>query len=247
MEAAFGLLLFLLLFYLVMIGFAIACYVLQSLGMYTIAKRRGIHHPWLAWVPVGASWLLGSISDQYHYVAKGEEKSKRKILLGLEIAVVVMYIGFFACWIWALVNIIQTSSADVVDEMQVFGTMMGPFMAMYGIGLAMFVVAIVMMVFQYIALYDLYNSCSPDNSTLFLVLSIVFGVVQPFLIFSVRNKDLGMPPRQHQNVATQPVAEAQPVVVPPPVVVEPPVELEPPVEETPVDEEPPTVVEETDE
>ena len=30
----------------------IAAYVLSALALYTMAKRRGITHPWLSWVPV---------------------------------------------------------------------------------------------------------------------------------------------------------------------------------------------------
>ena len=41
----------------------IVLYVIKSLGLYTIAKRRGIHHPGLAWVPIANTWILGSISD----------------------------------------------------------------------------------------------------------------------------------------------------------------------------------------
>ena len=66
-------------------GIAIAGFVLLALAMYTIAKRRGIRSPWLAWVPLGQSWMLGSISDQYRYVTKGQQKSKRTTLLWLEI------------------------------------------------------------------------------------------------------------------------------------------------------------------
>ena len=47
--------------YLAMIGLGITGYVLQALGMYRIAERRGIHRPWLAWIPVANSWVLGSI------------------------------------------------------------------------------------------------------------------------------------------------------------------------------------------
>ena len=64
----------------------IATYVLTALSYYTVACRRGLKNPWLAWIPVANLWLLGSISDQYRYVVKGEYKSKRKILLGLGIA-----------------------------------------------------------------------------------------------------------------------------------------------------------------
>ena len=60
---------------------AIASYVLTALALYTIARRRGLRNPWLAWIPVANSWLLGSLSDQYRYVVKGEHKSKRIILL----------------------------------------------------------------------------------------------------------------------------------------------------------------------
>ena len=54
--------------YAVVILFSLAVsavfYVLQSLSLYTIANRRGIRNPWLAWIPVGSSWTIGCISDQ---------------------------------------------------------------------------------------------------------------------------------------------------------------------------------------
>ena len=59
----------------------IAAYILRSIGLYSIAKRRGIANPWLAWIPVAWVWVLGSISDQFRYVTKAQVKSKRKVLL----------------------------------------------------------------------------------------------------------------------------------------------------------------------
>ena len=64
---------------------SVAAYVLTALALYTVATRRGLKYAWLSWVPVANVWLLGSISDQYRYVVKGENKSKRKILLTLSI------------------------------------------------------------------------------------------------------------------------------------------------------------------
>ena len=52
--------------------FSVVTYVLTSLGLYTMAKRRMINHPWLSWVPVANMWILGSLSDQYRYVARGQ-------------------------------------------------------------------------------------------------------------------------------------------------------------------------------
>ena len=60
----------------------VVMYVFQSIGLYTIAKRRGIANPGLAWVPVAYSWILGSVSDQYQYVVRGKVCNRRKILLG---------------------------------------------------------------------------------------------------------------------------------------------------------------------
>ena len=76
---------FYLIYVLVVMGISIAQYVLYSLGAYTIAKRRGLRHAWFAWVPVVNGYLLGCVSDQYRYVVKGEIKSKRKVLLVLNL------------------------------------------------------------------------------------------------------------------------------------------------------------------
>ena len=75
-------------------SFGIALYVLRALGLYSIAKRRGINHPWMSWVPVLDLWVLGCISDQYQYVVNGNVRNKRKWLLGLSIAMAVLYIVF---------------------------------------------------------------------------------------------------------------------------------------------------------
>ena len=57
-------------------------------------------------------------------------------------------------------------------------------------------ISIATMVIRYMAMYDIYNSCSPQNSVVFLVLSILFSITEPFFLFFTRNKDDGMPPRK---------------------------------------------------
>lgn len=182
---------FILLFYLLLLAFSVVSYILTALGMYTIAKRRGIHHAWLAWIPVGSNWLLGSISDQYQYVAKGRVRNRRKVLLGLSLGmfavIALMLVGF------VMMLISEISGADASEMM--FGGAIALILLCY---FAMFVLAIILLVFEYIALYDLFASCEPDNSVLYLVLSILVGVVLPFFVFACRNKDKGMPPRKTQ-------------------------------------------------
>lgn len=38
---------------LVTLALSLVIYIFESLGFYTMAKRRGIHYPGLAWVPIG--------------------------------------------------------------------------------------------------------------------------------------------------------------------------------------------------
>ena len=175
---------------------SVAMYVLQSLGLYAVAQRRGIRNAWLAWVPVANNWILGCISDQYQYVVKGKVKNRRKILLILSIATTVFSV---------LSNGIQTAAMiSGSEEAILFGSMATVIVAII-CGIASIAAA----VFYYIALYDLYSSVSPQNNVLFLVLSIVISVTQPFFIFFNRKNDNGMPPRREA-----PVAEPAPVQEP---------------------------------
>ena len=51
----------LVLWSLVMLVIGIAAYVLTSLALYTMAQKRGIANPWLAWVPIADLYILALI------------------------------------------------------------------------------------------------------------------------------------------------------------------------------------------
>lgn len=188
----------------VIMVFAILCYVLQSLGMYTIAKRREIKYPWMAWIPVVNVWTLGSIDDQYQYVANGKVTNRRKWLLGLGIVTCVLGIASSVIGTKAMLelasldpSLYSMSDEEALNE-EVVRTILPIVSKMVGVSFFMMVFAIVQTVFQYIALYGLYASCDPNNKVMYLVLSIVFSVTIPFFVVACRNKDLGMPPRRGQ-------------------------------------------------
>lgn len=196
---------FYLLFAVIMLAVAVVTYVFQSLAIYKMASRRGINNPWLAWVPVGNVWIMGSLSDQYQYVVKGKVTNRRKILMGLEIALVVVYLAFY---VLAFIVGIMSGMAPATDAAAT--SAVGGLLAMV-VALVMVAVAIVMTVFQYITLYDIFNSADPNNAVLYFVLSILVSITLPILLFICRNKDGGMPPRK---VAPQP--QAAPAFVPAP-------------------------------
>ena len=197
--------------YLLLLAWGIVSYVLGSVGMYRIAKHRGIHHAWLAWVPVGNAWLLGSIADHYQYIAKQKTTYRRRVLLILN--AVAMGCGFLLGLVTGLAESFYTDSA--VGVLMIALTVIA--------SLAVFGVAIANTVFCYIAYYDLFRSCRPNSAILFLVLSIVFSVTLPVFVFACSSTDHGMPPRQVVRPVTQ---------IPDPQPVQPPVEEDIPVVET---------------
>ena len=156
----------------------IAGYVLSSWGMYSISKRRGISKPWLAWLPIGSEWILGSVSDQYQHLIQGKVTSRRKILLILNLASFVLGIAYMVMTVVAEVLMGESIVGGVLLAMGI------PYLLTLG-------VSITLMVFYHICNYDFYRSCKPDSAVVFLVLGIFLPICMPFFYFACRKKDLG--------------------------------------------------------
>ena len=169
---------------------AVVFYVFRAIGLYRIAKRRTIRHAWLAWIPVASEWIMGSISDQYQYVVKGQIRNRR-ILLTVLSAVILALSAAEAVLSLDVV-------AVLVGEMMFGNGSMDPVRLAIVVGLTAlcFAVQIAYIVFYFLALYDLYSSCTTKYNVLFLILGVFFRFLDPFFIFSCREKDEGMPPRR---------------------------------------------------
>lgn len=172
--------------YAILIGFAVVSYVLTGKSLSAIARRRGIEKPWLAWVPVGCDWLLGCISDQYRYVVHNQERDARSKLLRLSIAMVAMAVGVLLLAGVAIIMGVMEAAAEGVLVLT---------MLMLLLTFAMLGVAVVYTIAYYKAYFDLFRSCDPKKSVVFLLVGIFVGYPLPFFVFACRNKDLGMPPR----------------------------------------------------
>ena len=184
----------LLIVWFLAMGFSLVMFVLNAVGLYRIAKRRGIHHAWLAWVPIGCNWLLGSISDHYQYVAKQKVTSKRKVLLILSLILVACLFVLIG-GVVALVLATEGMAGDAAMVLAV-ALMLIAYLGMLGL-------AIAITVFCYIAYYDLFRSCKPGNAVLFLVLGIIFNVTLAFFVFACSKSDEGMPERRPRDPAPQ--------------------------------------------
>lgn len=180
---------------------AIAAYILLGLGLYAIARNRQINNPWLAWVPVGNLWLLGSIADQYRYVTTGEDPRRRKRMLTLGIieaalapvTVTVLVCGAFLAFVVGAVTWESTGAGAVAVVLLVI-------LILAVLAIALIVVAIMLQVQRCYAYYELFSSCVPQRKKLYSALSIVASclgtdLVAAIFIFICRDKEEGMPPR----------------------------------------------------
>ena len=173
--------------YLTILGVVLVCclvgWILRSLSLHSIAKRRGIRNAWLAWIPVGSHWILGCVADQYQHLVQGKVTSRRKIMLILGAVSMVLYTvayGLAFMQVFAGMGVLPVEQAVTAALAGAIPSMLGT------------VVGIVTLVFYHICNYDLYRSCRPDGAVAFLVLGIIFAFCEPFFYLACRKKDLGM-------------------------------------------------------
>ena len=200
---------------------SVGLYVLQALGLYTIAKRRGIARPWLAWVPVGSVWIMGSIADDFK-ARQGKKTSLRIWLVILAAAILLLTVGIVVSTVTMLTRVLTanelldvvinasamgndlyapteeemiTQLAEILEQRltdQILESTIRDAVLILLASLAVGVVGIVAMVLECICLYRVYDSCNPSTKTVFLLLSIFLSLGGVFL-FVNRNKDLGLP------------------------------------------------------
>lgn len=180
--------------------FGIAVYVILAICLSGIAKRRGIQNAWLAWIPIARVWILGAISDQYRHLMHGQIKSRRKVLLGLYIAeAVVSIVMLILCFATIIRLLSLLPSLDTWGMNVNFNTIykyllnaLPPMLGVLVLMLPLAALSIVCAVFYYMALYDVFKSCEPENAVLYLVLSILINICLPIFLLVCYKKDQGM-------------------------------------------------------
>lgn len=184
----------------------IVAYILEALALYTIAKRRGIKKPWLAWIPVGNVWILGSLADQYRYVKKREVKNRRKWMLGLELATALTAVLAIVGVVWSVMDYVITGGFVVESLSDVIGTLISiAGMAVLWL-LPALVLGIATMVLRWMCIYDVLRSCDPANHKVYFWVSLgvrfvgLNGLEAVFLMICM-NRDEGMPPRRRETPA----------------------------------------------
>lgn len=170
-------------------------HVFASIGLYTIAKRKEIPHPFMAWLPVTQGIIIGKVS--YMPDKKRHTHIILPILEGVTGLIVIAYIVYIFAFMFSAFqelpgffdsNFSQYTSAALrvanpASSVAVFAWMQLAYFVGLGCGLAASVI-------RYIALHRIYRQLAPDNVTLYTVLSIVLSVTYPFFLFAIRNNTI---------------------------------------------------------
>ena len=171
---------------------SLTVYLITAGTLYTIAQRREIDKPWLAWVPVGQMYLLGTISDHYQLTAKYTTTNNRKTLLWLQITMLALLAVAMLLSIDAMIQVRRMDNT-APDYINTWEYLVLDLKGIVVVALLLFVTAVLTLGAEYVALFDLYRSCDPDSSVVYLVLSIFLSVTMPIFMLIVCDKDEGMP------------------------------------------------------
>lgn len=176
----------------------IAIYLLESISVYKMAKSAEIKNPWLAFIPVANDWVFGTLAEKYK--KKNGTKSARFGII-LPVLEGIVLIEAIALTIFTVISIKEITgyALDAVNT----SSEMAPeqFMSLIPVIIlyfALMAVAIAYAVVFFIALWRVYSSFDKPNATLYIVLSVVFTISVPIILFIIRNRKPEFDP--HNNM-----------------------------------------------
>ena len=176
----------------------IAIYLLESISVYKMAKSAEIKNPWLAFIPVANDWVFGTLAEKYK--KKNGTKSARFGII-LPVLEGIVLIEAIALTIFTVISVKEITgyALDAVNT----SSEMAPeqFMSLIPVIIlyfALMAVAIAYAVVFFIALWRIYSSFDKSNATLYIVLSVVFTISVPIILFIIRNRKPEFDP--HNNV-----------------------------------------------
>lgn len=176
-------LVFALVFYALFFVYFIVAYVFQAISLQTIAKRRGISNPWLAWIPFAVNWTLGAIARDYDK-RNGINRRWDKVLLTLSIIVGAICIILEIVLVTALISLIINSTGSSAPEESAVVLIMG----MYFLLIPILVLTSVFQILSYICVFKLFESTVPERTLTYFLIYYLVPFAAPFCLFACRNK-----------------------------------------------------------
>ena len=225
-AALAGVMVGLLIVYFLALGAGVASYVLQALGLYTLADRRRLPNPWMAWIPYANYWLIGGIVDDYE-ATRGIKRKWRVVLLVLALivlaCVILMYIFLFIT-IFSTAMDLSFADSFYMDEEAVITSVLGHVMLVYAFAIPMALAAQALQFCFMICIYKVYEYTVPEKAVKYLLLGLLVPMAQSICLFKCRKKGYERPKFWY---VPMPVPQPEPTPVPAEPVMQPMEEMPP--------------------
>lgn len=143
-----------------------AFYVFYSIIIYQFAKKHGLPHAWMAWIPYLNNYLVGEAAGPMRVLGRFE----------------IRYTGL---WL-ALAQVVVAGVARLVEgfsAIPLIGAVFGVLSGIIGV-----VGSIAALLFFCLVLYRIYSRYLPKNTTLAFAILSIFVVTVPFFLASILNK-----------------------------------------------------------
>ena len=151
-------------------------YIMEGLALHRMGKVCGAPYPWLAWIPYANLYALGYVADKDAEVSGRPATHYRNTLPILFVVLSVLSFG--------ILGVSVTAVFSSMDGEISYGSAMLILLML----LALLAVAVVQLVFEYIALWHIYQLFSPDNAVAFILLSILVSASMPIVLFIASRK-----------------------------------------------------------
>ena len=153
--------------------FMLAYYILAAISYYNVAKIRKMENPWLAWIPVVNSFLVGKVADDinkdYH---KTTHRGVTLLVLNLISAlstVIILAVTFPL--VFDLIDSAVYYGSSLPD--QIVYDFLGKLMMVFIFVLLLMVVGIWEMVLRYMSQYTVFKEYAPQSAGVYLAISLV--------------------------------------------------------------------------
>lgn len=195
-------LIFYVVFWGILILITIANYLFRGFGLYGIAKKQKASYPWLAFIPIAATYLQGELAGPLKI---GNKTMKNPGLWTLLVPILYSIVSVIICVVFMVSLIAQTVA------MQVRSWYAEPAFPVFSFVLFMIAIVVVALIgsalislLYGLVNYHIHKKYRTENMALFhMLLGLVVPLYQSIFFFLLRNQD----PIDSQPVSEPPVLE----------------------------------------
>ena len=161
-------------------------------------KARKLKTHGFPFVPVGRNWVFGTLAEKYK--KKNGVKSARFgiILTVLSVIELVCSAVMLVFMIIVTKNILDMAYGAVENSTEVTPEQLAALIPIIIIYFVLIAVSMAYLIVTYIAMWRIYASFDKANATLYIVLSVLFAISSPIILFIIRNRKPEFDP--HNNM-----------------------------------------------